>query len=73
MEEILNTIKTLKINSFRPYKWKVKVAKKTGFSISYVEKVLDGKSHNLEIALAIISHFNSESKKLLNLLNKAKI
>jgi len=73
MTEIIDEVKTLKLNKFRPKNWKKNIAELTGFGESYVEKFFAGSRYNLKVSFEIISLFNSEKQKLLSELEMAKV
>ncbi len=73
MTEVINEVKTLKKQKFRPEDWKKKIADFTGFGESYVEKVFYGQRYNQKVAFEIISFFNAEKMKLLTELKLVKI
>ena len=66
-------LSNLKKKRYRPEGWKRIVAELTGFGESYVGKVFNGIRFNKKIALAIISVFCNEKRKLHLEIKLAKI
>ena len=72
MSEVEQELEILNADEFRPVDWKNRIHIKTGKSISLIEKVLDGRRKNIDVAIAIISLFSSEKRRILNVIEEAK-
>jgi len=72
MSEVEQELEILNADEFRPDDWKNRIHIKTGKSISLIEKVLDGRRKNIDVAIAIISLFSSERRRILNVIEEAK-
>ena len=70
---VVKELSNLKKKSYRPDGWKRIVAELTGYGESYVGKVFNGIRFNKKIALAIISVFCNEKRKLHLEIKLAKI
>jgi len=73
MTEVTEELKRLYDDDYRPDNWELKISNKTGKSISLVKKVLSGERKNMNVAIAIISFFASEKRRILNEIKKSKI
>lgn len=74
IKEVSAELKRLYKDDFRPENWKERVNEKLSKpkSEDLINRVLNGSRYNVEVAIAIISLFNSEKKLIQNLIKEAK-
>ncbi|MEI6823728.1 MAG: hypothetical protein WCL51_17495 [Bacteroidota bacterium] len=73
MTEVTEELSRLYNDDFRPDNWETTISNKTGKSISLVKKILSGERKNINVAIAIISFFASEKRRILNEIKKSKV